>query len=144
LLVGYRWFDTRKIPVMFPFGYGLTYTIINYTGLKTDKTKYGRNDVIEVTVDLENTGKMAADEVVQIYIHRINPSVEWPEKELKAFSRVTLRPGEKKDVTLMIPVKKLMYWNKAKQNWDNDLCNIEVLACSSAADIKLKKQVALR
>lgn len=143
-LVGYRWFDTKKLPVMYPFGYGLTYTTFEYKNLKTDKAKYGKNDVITVSFDLKNTGKMAADEVVQVYVHRINPSVEWPEKELKAFSRVPLNPGESKTVKLEIPVKNLQYWNEKKHDWDDDLCNIELQVGASAEDIILKKEVGLK
>ncbi len=143
-LVGYRWFDTKKLPVMYPFGYGLTYTTFEYKGLKTDKTKYGKNDVIAFSVEVKNTGKMAADEVVQVYVHRINPSVEWPEKELKAFSRVPLNPGESKTVTLEIPVKNLQYWNEKKHAWDDDLCNIELQVGASAGDVILKKEVGLK
>jgi len=143
-LVGYRWFDTKKLPVMYPFGYGLTYTTFEYKNLKTDKAKYGKNDVIAVSFDLKNTGKMAADEVVQAYIHRINPSVEWPEKELKAFSRVALNPGESKTVTLEIPVKNLQYWNEKKHAWEDDLCNLELQVGASAGDVILKKEVGLK
>jgi beta-glucosidase len=143
-LVGYRWFDTKKLPVMYPFGYGLTYTTFEYKNLKTDKAKYGKNDVITVSFELKNTGKMAADEVVQAYVHRINPSVEWPDKELKAFSRVPLNPGESKTVTFEIPVKNLQYWNEKKHTWDDDLCNIELQVGASAGDVKLKKEVGLK
>ncbi|MGE0020684.1 MAG: glycoside hydrolase family 3 C-terminal domain-containing protein [Draconibacterium sp.] len=143
-LVGYRWFDTKKLPVMYPFGYGLTYTTFEYKNLKTDKTKYGKTDVIAVSVEVKNTGKVAADEVVQAYVHRINPSVEWPEKELKAFSRVPLNPGESKTVKLEIPVKNLQYWNEKKHAWDDDLCNIELQVGASAGDVKLKKEVGLK
>jgi beta-glucosidase len=143
-LVGYRWFDTKNLAVMYPFGYGLTYTTFNYSGIKTDQEKYGSGDVISVSVDLKNTGNVTADEVAQIYVHRVNPSVEWPQKELKAFSRVTLKPGESKTVALKIPVKNLMFWNEKKQAWDNDLCKIELLAGASAGDIKLKKEVLLQ
>ncbi len=143
-LVGYRWFDTKKLPVMYPFGYGLTYTTFEYKNLKTDKAKYGKNDVITVSVELKNTGKVAADEVVQVYVHRVNPSVEWPEKELKAFSRVPLNPGESKTVKLEIPVKNLQYWNEKKHAWDDDLCNIELQVGASAGDVKLKKEVGLK
>ena len=143
-LVGYRWFDTKNLPVMYPFGFGLTYSTFEYSNLKTDKDKYGKNDVISISFELKNTGKMAADEVPQIYVHRINPSVEWPQKELKSFSRVPLNPGEKKTVTLEIPVKALQYWNTAKQAWDDDLCKIELQVGASAGDIKLKKEIALR
>ena len=143
-LVGYRWFDTKNVPVMYPFGCGLTYTTFEYTNLKTDHPKYKKNDVILVSFDLKNTGKMTADEVVQVYIHRINPKVEWPQKELKAFLRVPLDPGKNRTVKLEIPVENLRFWNKSIHNWDDDLCKIELLVGSSANDIKLKKEISLR
>jgi len=143
-LVGYRWFDTKEVPVMYPFGYGLTYTTFEYSGINTNKEKYGKNDVIIVTFELKNTGSVAAEEVVQAYVHRLNPSVEWPYKELKAFSRVPLTPGESKTVTLEISVKKLRYWNESLHAWADDLCNIEVLVGASAGEILLKKQVTLK
>jgi beta-glucosidase len=142
-LVGYRWYDTRNVKVMYPFGHGLTYTSFEYRNLKTDKEKYGSNDVIKLSFELTNTGKFPGDEVVQAYVHRINPSVDWPQKELKAFSRVTLNPGETKTVTLDIPSKTLRYWNADKQAWDNDPCNIELLVGASAGDIKLKNEISL-
>lgn len=143
-LVGYRWFDTKKIHVMYPFGYGLTYTTFSYSNLKTDKQKYGKDDIISVSLEIKNTGKVAADEVPQVYVHRVNPSVEWPEKELKAFDRVTLNPGETKTVELKIPVKSLQYWNEKNQGWDDDLCTIQLCAGASAGDIKLKKEITLK
>ena len=143
-LVGYRWFDTKKVAVMYPFGAGLTYTTFDYANLKTDKKKYAKNDVISISLEVKNTGKVAADEVAQVYVHRVNPSVEWPEKELKAFSRVPLKPGETKTVTLKIPVKSLKYWNETKHAWDDDLCNIELEVGASAGDIKLKKELTLK
>jgi beta-glucosidase len=143
-LVGYRWYDTKNVPVMYPFGYGLTYTTFNYANLKTDNESYGKNDTITLAFELKNTGNTTADEVVQAYVHRINPSVEWPQKELKAFSRIPLNPGENKTVTLEIPVKNLQYWNKNKHAWDDDLCNIELLVGASAGDIKLKKEITIR
>ncbi len=143
-LVGYRWYDTKNIPVMYPFGYGLTYTTFEYSNLKANKEKYGKNDIIKVSVDLKNTGKMAADEVVQVYVHRINPNVEWPEKELKAFSRIPLNPAELKTVRLEIPVKNLMYWNESKHSWDDDICRLELLVGTSSGDIRLKKEIILK
>ena len=143
-LVGYRWFDTKGIKVMYPFGYGLTYTTFQYFNLKSDKEKYGKNDVITVSFELKNTGKAIADEVAQVYVHRVNPTVEWPEKELKAFSRVSLNPGESKIVKLEIPVKNLQYWNETKQAWNDDLCKLELLVGASAGDVKLKKEVTLK
>jgi len=143
-LVGYRWFDTKKVPVMYPFGHGLTYTSFEYSKLKTDKKTYGKNDAITITFELQNRGNMAAVEVVQAYVHRIDPAVEWPQKELKAFDRVTLDPGETRTVSLTIPVASLMYWNETKQTWDHDLCKTELLVGASAGDTRLKKKVSLR
>ena len=93
---------------------------------------------------MKNTGAAAAEEVAQVYVHRINPSVEWPYKELKAFSRVALNPGESKVVALEIPVKSLQYWNEKRHAWDDDLCDIEILVGASAGDIKLKKTIHLK
>ena len=129
---------------MYPFCYGLTYTTPSYSNLKTDKQKYGKDDIITFSFEIKNTEKFAADEVPQVYVHRVNPSVEWPEKELKAFDRVTLNPGETKTVELKIPVKSLQYWNEKKQGWDDDLCTIQLCAGASAGDIKLKKEITLK
>ena len=143
-LVGYRWFDTRKIPVMYPFGHGLTYASFEYAGLETDRKSYGKNDVISVTLDLKNTGETTADEVVQLYVHRVDPSVEWPEKELKAFARTTLRAGESRKIGMEVPVSNLRYWNESTRSWDDDPCMIELRVGPSAGDIRLKKRVTLR
>lgn len=143
-LVGYRWFDTRKTPVMYPFGHGLTYSKFEYKTLSIDRNSYGKSDTINVSFNLKNTGAVAAEEVVQVYVRRINPSVEWPYKELKAFSRVALNRGESKTVTLQIPVKSLQYWDEKLHAWNDDLCDIELLVGASAGDIKLKKTVHLK
>ena len=129
---------------MYPFGYGLTYSEFEYANLKTDREKYGQNDVIKLSLELKNSGPVTADEVVQAYVHRINPSVEWPYKELKAFSRETLAPGEIRQVTLEIPVKSLQYWDEKLQSWNDDLCNIELQVGASAGNVLVKKEVTLK
>jgi beta-glucosidase len=143
-LVGYRWFDTKNIPVMYPFGHGLTYSRFEYSNLKTDKKTYGVTDVITLIFKLKNSGTMTADEVVQTYVHRIDPSAEWPEKELKAFQRVTLAPGETKTVSLSVPANSLMYWSTKDQTWANDPCRMELLVGASATDIRLGRKISLR
>ena len=143
-LVGYRWFDTKNIPVMYPFGHGLTYASFEYSNLKTDKRSYGPDDIITITFRLKNTGGIPADEVVQAYVHRIDPSVEWPEKELKAFQRVTLAAGETRTVKLSIPAKSLMYWNETEDAWANDPCQMELRVGASAKDIRLQRKIRLR
>lgn len=143
-LVGYRWFDTKDLPVMYPFGYGLTYTTFEYSDLKTDSQQYGKDDVIKVTFYLTNTGDVEAEEVAQVYVHRINPSVDWPYKELKAFSRVPLQAGTTESVSLEIPVQELRYWNESGQDWEDDPCDIEVLVGASAGDIRLSRKISLK
>jgi beta-glucosidase len=140
-LVGYRWFETKNLPVMYPFGHGLSYATFNYSDLTVRNEKYRENSEIELTFELENIGTMAADEVVQVYVHRINPSVDWPVKELKAFQRVSLQAGESKQVKFEIPLKKLRYWNENTRQWEHDLCDLELMVGSSVSDIKLKKTV---
>ena len=142
-LVGYRWFDTKKIPVMYPFGYGLTYTQFAYSGLKTEQDTYASDEVISLSVEVQNTGGRPADEVVQVYVHRIDGSVAWPEKELKAFARVSLQAGEKQTVQLNVPVKGLRYWDETSHAWKDDLCNIELLVGASSGDIRLTRKVTL-
>ncbi|MBN2805585.1 MAG: glycoside hydrolase family 3 C-terminal domain-containing protein [Prolixibacteraceae bacterium] len=143
-LVGYRWFETKNLPVMYPFGHGLSYSTFNYSDLKVNKEKFGGNDEIILRFKLENTGSMAADEVVQAYVHRMNPSVDWPMKELKAFQRVSLQAGESKMLELNIPVSKLRYWNESNQQWESDLCELELMVGTSVSDIKLRKTILLK
>jgi len=143
LLVGYRWFDAKNIKPMFPFGHGLTYTAFQYSDIQTDKTKYAPNETIKVSLNVTNTGNREADEVVQVYIHRLNGKVFWPLKELKAFDRVSLKAGEKKNLTLEIPVKNLRYWDEAKYDWILERGTIEILAGASSGDIRLKTQVGI-
>ncbi len=142
-LVGYRWFDTKNQPVMFPFGYGLSYVDFGYDGIKSDKTKYGKDDVVKVTFELINNGSMVADEVAQLYVRRLDSKVEWPYKELKAFERVTLQEGQTKEVTLQFPVKELSYWNEATNSWTLENGKIEILVGGSSVELPLKTQIEI-
>lgn len=143
LLVGYRWFDTKEKPVMYPFGYGLTYTQFAYANLQTSKKAYKENEVVKVTFKLSNTGNRDADEVVQLYVRRIDASIEWPLKELKAFDRVALKAGESKTVNLSFPVKSLRYWDEEAYDWLLENGEIEIMVGSSAGDIHLSQKVKI-
>ncbi|MFZ5941232.1 MAG: glycoside hydrolase family 3 C-terminal domain-containing protein [Bacteroidota bacterium] len=142
-LVGYRWYETKNIPVMYPFGYGLSYTTFSYSDLVAEKDMYRSGETIAVSFNLTNTGSVAADEVPQLYVHRVNPAVEWPAKELKAFTRVNLAPGETRQVKLEIPVESLRYWNEELQQWSDDPCEIELLLGASVRDVKLTGKVRI-
>lgn len=95
---------------LFPFGYGLSYTTFEYGAPILDKTTYAQDDTIRVTVPLLNAGKREATEVVQLYVRDLVGSITRPVKELKAFSRVKLAPGERRDVTFSLPVSELAFW----------------------------------
>ncbi|MCF0178525.1 MAG: glycoside hydrolase family 3 C-terminal domain-containing protein [Bacteroidales bacterium] len=141
LLVGYRWFDTKKMDVLYPFGYGLSYVDFEYSGVKADKASYKENGKVKVTVNVANNGGMEADEVVQLYVHRNDAKVEWPEKELKAFQRVTVQPGETKSVVLEFPVSELRYWDVESNGWKLEHGSVDILVGSSSRDIRGKATI---
>lgn len=143
-LVGYRWFATKNVDVMYPFGHGLTYTTFEYSNISSNKSAYQENDVIRVSFELKNIGDVPAAEVVQCYVHRINSGIDWPDSELKAFSKVYLQPGTQKKVVLEIPVSKLQYWNEINHDWSYDPCEIELRIGASSKDIRLTTKVTLR
>ena len=133
-LVGYRWFDTKNVPVMYAFGHGLSYVGFEYGPMKVSSGK----KAVKVSFDLTNTGSMPADEVVQLYVRRIGSKVEWPSKELKAFERVSLDAGETKTVTLEIPTDNLRYWNVDTDSWTLEHSSLELLLGSASDDIRQK------
>lgn len=96
---------------LFPFGYGLSYTTFKYSNVKLSSTSLKDDDVLKVTFDLENTGKYEATEVAQLYVRDKVGSVTRPVKELKRFTRISLKPGEKKNVTFELPVNELAFWD---------------------------------
>ena len=132
ILVGYRWFETKDVPVMYAFGHGLSYVDFEYGPLTCKQKK----DKIVVTFDLKNLGEMEADEVAQLYVKRIGSKVERPEKELEAFDRVTLKAGETKKVTLEFPVSELAHWDNETDGWVLEPGKIEILVGSASDDIR--------
>ena len=138
-LVGYRWFDTKEIKPMYAFGHGLSYVNFGYGPM----TASASADVVKVSFELSNEGEMAADEVVQLYVARPGATVEWPAKELKGFARVSLNGGEKKTVTLEIPVKDLRYWNVEKNAWDLEHGTLQLLLGAASDDIRQQAEVSI-
>ena len=132
ILVGYRWFDTKEVPVMYAFGHGLSYVDFGYGELKC-KT---RKDKISVSFALTNEGSMEADEVVQLYVRRPESKVERPYKELKAFDRISLKAGETKTVSLEVPISELAHWDMEKNCWTVEPGKVEILVGSASDDIR--------
>jgi len=132
ILVGYRWFETKEVPVMYAFGHGLSYVDFEYGELSCRQKK----DRIQVSFALRNLGDMEADEVAQLYVRRIGSKVERPLKELEAFDRITLKAGETKKVTLEFPVSELEHWDNATDGWVLEPGKIEILVGAASDDIR--------
>lgn len=117
ILVGYRWFDTKNVEPLYPFGYGLSYTNFEFSDLKTDKESYNQNEVINVSFTIKNTGTIDGKEVAQLYVSDPESYVEKAAKELKGFKKVEVKSGDSKLVNIQLPVKELAYYNEVKKEW---------------------------
>lgn len=139
IFVGYRWFDTKNVPVMYAFGHGLSYVDFEYGELTCRKKK----DRVLISFNLRNLGDMEADEVAQLYVKRLDSKVERPEKELEAFDRVTLKAGETKKVTLEFPISELAHWDMESNGWVIEPGKIEILVGSASDDIRQTIQTTI-
>lgn len=134
ILVGYRWFDTKKIEPLYCFGYGLSYTDYKYSGFFTNKKNYKPSENITATLKVKNTGKYAGKETVQLYVSKTGSAVGRAEKELKAFKKVKIAPGETASITLNIPVKDLAYYDVKTSKWVVEPGKYKLLAGTSSRD----------
>ena len=144
ILVGYRWFDTKGLPVVYPFGYGLSYTTFDYSNLNTDKETYDQADTIQATFTLTNTGDREGAEVAQLYVSDPVCSVMRPVKELKGFKKVFLKPGESGRITLDIPVSSLAFYSEAQSQFVVEPGEFILQLGASASDIKQKISVEVK
>ena len=134
IYVGYRYYNTKKVPVAYPFGYGLSYTSFKYG--KPEVSCDG-NGNIKVSVEVKNTGKMAGKEVVQVYVAAPGKDMDKPEKELKAFAKTgSLQPGESQMVTIDIPYRDLASFNEEESQWQVEEGKYKILVAKDAADAK--------
>lgn len=136
LFVGYRYYDKKKVAPLFPFGYGLSYTGFAYGPLKASARKIGANTSLQVSLDITNTGERVGKEIVQLYVRDIKASLHRPEKELKAFAKVELNPGETQTVTLEIGREALAYFDDKAHQWVAEAGTFEVLVGASSQDIR--------
>lgn len=139
IFVGYRYYDTYKVAPQFAFGHGLSYTTFTYSGLTVTPGKQSATVKLTVT----NTGKVAGAEVVQAYVKDEQAAVKRPEKELKAFQKVFLKPGEAKTITLTLDPEAFKYYSEAKKGWVLEPGKFDVLVGSSSRDIRLTGSVTL-
>ena len=135
ILVGYRWFDTKEIAPQYSFGYGLSYTSFEISNVASDKKSYGVNDEITVKFKIKNTGNTRGAEVIQLYTGKTASSVLRPKKELKAFDKVFLTPGEEKTVDLKVKIKDLAFYDEKTSSWKVESGDYVLYTATSAKDI---------
>ncbi len=143
IFVGYRHFDKDNIEPLFPFGFGLSYTSFEYNNLKLWNSS-NKDSKWKLTFNLKNTGSREGSEVAQLYIKDFKSSLPRPDKELKKFKRVTLKPGETKEVEFTINKNDLSFYNPAKHGWITEPGEFQVMIGSSSRDIKLKDNFELK
>ena len=142
--VGYRWYDTKEIPVQFPFGHGLSYTTFEYSNAKAAKPSMTAAGTLKVSVDVANTGDRDGAEIVQLYIADPEASIDRPAKELKGFEKVFLKAGEKKTVTFEIDAEDLSWFNAEKHEWTAEPGEFKALFARSAGDVQAEASFELK
>lgn len=144
LLVGYRWFDTKDIAPMFPFGYGLSYTNFEYGEPTFNKTTFTTEEIIELTVPVTNSGEVSGKEIVQVYVEKPNSNVMRPEKELKGFTKVEVPSGESNSGAISIPVKNLAYYDDSEMAWKVEPGIYLIHVGSSSKDIHSTQEITIK
>ena len=143
LYVGYRYYDAKQVPVLFPFGYGLSYTTFAYSNPRVSAASFNDVDGVVVAVDVTNTGKMTGKEIVQVYVHDRKSSLSRPMKELKGFAKVDLQPGETKTVSIPLDFRAFAFYNPVYEQWVTEDGEFDLLIGASAADIRCQETVSL-
>ncbi|HCL03579.1 MAG TPA: glycosyl hydrolase [Lachnoclostridium phytofermentans] len=141
IYIGYRYYEAKKIPVLFPFGHGLSYTEFSYHDMQVTRGYFTEGESITVTAQITNSGKMAGKEVVQLYVGDRTGTPGRPVKELKGFAKVELKPGETKSVTFEIDARSLSWYNEEIGDWYAAGGTYELLLAHSSAEIRLSEKV---
>ncbi|WYP26428.1 glycoside hydrolase family 3 C-terminal domain-containing protein [Alkalihalobacillus sp. FSL W8-0930] len=143
IFVGYRYYDTKKVKPLFPFGHGLSYTTFSYEDMTVSNRNLNESEKVKVTIQVKNTGSVKGKEIVQLYVHDKLSSVARPEKELKAFDKVELEPGETKEVHLELDRRAFAYYNTDKEDWSIESGEFELRVGPSSADIVLTETISV-
>ena len=136
IFVGYRYFDKKKIEPLFPFGYGISYTTFQYSAIRADRSQMKDTDTVTVSVDVTNTGCVKGKEIVQIYVSDEKSRLRRPEKELKAFGKVELEPGETKTLTFTLGYRDFAYYDPEASDWVVEEGIFHIHAAANAGDIR--------
>ena len=144
IYVGYRWAEAKHIRPLFAFGHGLSYTTFKLSDLRLSSPSLTSADSLTVTVNVRNTGRCAGSETVQLYIHDDRCSVDRPVKELKGFAKVSLQPGESKDVKIVIDRQALSFYDEKQGTWTAEPGTFTALVGNASDNITLKKSFTLK
>ena len=144
IFIGYRYYDEKEMPVLFPFGYGLSYTSFAYSHARLSAAAFKDIDGLTVSVDVTNTGKVAGKETIQVYVHDQKSGLVRPHKELKGFAKVELQPGETKTVSIPLDFRAFAYYHPAYRQWITEDGDFDILIGASAADIRASLPVTLQ
>ena len=143
VFVGYRYYDKKNMDVLFPFGYGLSYTTFEYSGLKLSAEKIKDTDTLTASVTVKNTGERAGKTVVQLYVGDAESTPIRPVRELKGFVKVALQPGESKEVSFVLDKRAFAYWNQQIHDWHVETGVFTIEAGASSRDLPLKAEVTV-
>lgn len=143
IFVGYRYYDKKNLPVLFPFGHGLSYTEFAYSDLTFDKTSLKDTDTLQVSVKVKNVGKRAGKEIVQLYVQDNESSVIRPVKELKGFEKVELAPGEEKTVSFTLEKRSFAFYDTELADWRVETGEFTIHIGKSSRDIQLSGTVTV-
>lgn len=138
IYIGYRWFDKKKIESQFPFGFGLSYTRFEYSGLGISAKNIKKDGIVTVHFNIKNTGDFDGAETAQLYIHPANTVIDRPEKELKGFKKTFIKKGTTAQITIPVKYSDFAYWDEKTHQWKVDKGEYEVWIGSSSKEIKLK------
>ena len=141
VFVGYRYYASKEMNVLFPFGHGLSYTTFSYSNLTVEKERIRESETLRVSVDVTNTGDRFGKEVVQLYVAPKNSTVIRPVRELRAFEKTGIAPGETKTVTFLLDSRAYAYWSTEIHGWHVESGEYEVQIGKNAQDIILSRTV---
>ncbi len=143
LWVGYRYFDTKNVKPMFPFGFGMSYTTFAYENYKIDIAKKNETLYCVVSFDVKNTGQVEGKEIAEVYVSDLESALPRPLKELKGFAKVSLKAGESKKLEVILNNRAFQYYDPNKQQWILEPGKFEILVGGSSDNILLKEQIEL-